>query len=428
MFDNYILVSSSPDRSNARPLTGALLKGDVYIFVNDQNINSASYYLDTQGDYSKAKVTSAKAKAPYDFAYTQTNGSARPFNSTQLTNGWHALAVIVRNSSTGAYETHASLFGVGNKTVTPPTTPPTVPPTVPPTNPPTSDWKLTFSDEFSGSSIDTTKWNVYDEDNPWNSVSSPKSTTCPESSNLVVSSGTLKMNMKRSQGECKGKQPASGAELNTLNKFTQSGGKWEVRSRLSDAGNYLWTGFWTTGNFNDPETGFVYAKNKASEIDIMEYIGKNAEPNISRFKPAVHTNYTCSHNNGCESMLNHPYNGIDVTQWHTYALEWGQSNPSDPTTVELKFFIDSKLIMQFDKTGITTFSANGTKTKVNNKTWVSGTSDPFPAPFNIGRKHMIHLSAWVGAPSTDPATSMAAFNPKTGIATYEVDYVRVYKK
>ena len=28
----------------------------------------------------------------------------------------------------------------------------------PPTNPPPQSWKLTFSDEFQGSSLDTSKW------------------------------------------------------------------------------------------------------------------------------------------------------------------------------------------------------------------------------------------------------------------------------
>ena len=132
MFDDYILVSKSPDRSNARPLTGAHLTGNVYIFVPTEGIVSATYYG------ADGKYISGKGTAPFDFNYTKKDGTARPFDTSQFKQGWNGLGVSVKDAKTGKFKRYASLFGVGGQT-TPPTTP-TVPPTtptVPPTTPTT---------------------------------------------------------------------------------------------------------------------------------------------------------------------------------------------------------------------------------------------------------------------------------------------------
>ncbi|HMJ77414.1 MAG TPA: hypothetical protein VK507_15655, partial [Iamia sp.] len=80
---------------------------------------------------------------------------------------------------------------------TPPPTTPT-PPTTQPTGP--DDWNLSWSDEFNGTKVDGTKWNVYDEATPWNSVESPKASTSPKASNVSLSGGLLIMRTKKSNG------------------------------------------------------------------------------------------------------------------------------------------------------------------------------------------------------------------------------------
>lgn len=446
--DSVIRVSFKPDRSDSRPLTGTLLSGNAYIFVADGGYNSVAFYVRKE-NVPENIITSAKANPPFDLAYTNRDGTAKPYDTTQLKNGYNSLRVVVRDAKTGEYSNHYSVFGVQNKvtppvTVQPPvTTPPsthppvTVPPsTVPPTTQPpiVNNWKLTFSDEFNGASVDTTKWNVYDENKSgYNSVESPKASTCPKESNVSVSGGILKMKVQKSNGTCNGGQAQSGAGMNTFGKFDQSMGRWEARVRWSEKGNYLWGGFWTAGNYNKAmPNGQTYSKEKASEIDIFEYIGKGSEPFMSRFKPALHTDYTAK-----DTMRNFVVSPIDVTAWHTYAVEWEQLDPTDPMSMTITAFLDGKAVGFFDKQGTWAINANGTKSLVSNKQWnAHRAGDPdlaFPNPFNAGRKHLIILSAWAGAPQTDATTVANGFNPSlkadgTRHASVEFDFVRVYSR
>lgn len=299
----------------------------------------------------------------------------------------------------------------------PPTTPPTTTP--PTTAPPRPGWTLTFSDDFDGTAVDTTRWNVYDEDGPWHSVESPKATTCPKASNVSVRDGVLRLRTQRANGACRGGQAHTGAGLNTWGRFTQAQGRFEVRARWTHAGNNLWGGFWTHGN-----GGPGWDRSQGSEIDVFEYIGRTAEPNLSRFKPAIHFDYECPVPCGMQSVAHAP---LDVTQWHTYAVEWEPTDPSDPATTQIRFLLDGALVAQFDRAGAWKVSPDGTRTLVQGGAWTNR-NGPFPTPFGPDRPHQLLLSAWVGAPGLDPASVAAGYLPAGGHADLEVDHVRVYRR
>jgi beta-glucanase (GH16 family) len=277
---------------------------------------------------------------------------------------------------------------------------------------------LAWSDEFSGTTVDRTKWNVYDEAGPWHSVESPKTTTCPKASNVTVGGGILVMRTQKANGTCAGGQPHTGAGLNTWGKFAQAQGRFEARVRWTHTGNHLWGGFWTHAN-----GGAGYDPSMGSELDIFEYIGKNAEPNISRFKPAIHHDYTCTP----KCMQNVPYTGHDVTAWHTYAVEWEPAVPGDPTSTQIRFFLDGRQIAQFDRAGAWAVNPDGTRVLVHQGAWTNP-NGPFPTPFGPDRAHKIILSAWVGAPGVDPTTAARSYNPTGGHADLQVDWVRVYRR
>ena len=87
----------------------------------------------------------------------------------------------------------------------------------------TSTWKLTFSDEFTGSKLDTTKWGVY------NGV--PKGGTGRWDPSLAwVQAGMLVLRSKQIGGQW----ATSG--VSNARAGSQKYGKWEVRFRI-DAGN-----------------------------------------------------------------------------------------------------------------------------------------------------------------------------------------------
>ncbi|HEV7720078.1 MAG TPA: glycoside hydrolase family 16 protein [Iamia sp.] len=296
----------------------------------------------------------------------------------------------------------------------PPTTP--TPPTTQPSGP--DDWRLSWSDEFNGTQVDGSKWNVYDEATPWNSVESPKASTCPKASNVSLSGGLLIMRTKKANGACAGGQAQSGAGMNTWGKFEQAQGRFEARVRWTAEGNNLWGGFWTHAN-----GGPGYDKTKASELDVFEYIGKTAQPNINRYKPAIHFNYTC--NPKC--MQNVPVMDFQVTDWHTYGVEWEPTVRGDPTSTQIRFYLDGVQVAQFDRYGAWQVNPNGTKVMVHQGSWTNS-NGPFPTPFGPDRAHKIVLSAWVGAPTVDAATIARGYDPPGGHADLQVDWVRVYKR
>jgi len=93
--------------------------------------------------------------------------------------------------------------------------------------------------------------------------------------------------------------------INTMNKVEFLYGSAEARIKISgDAG--IWPAWWLLGKENWPETG---------EIDIMENIGEKDWANA-----AVHgQGYS-----GDAGLVNRLYfpDSNDVSEWHTYAVEW----------------------------------------------------------------------------------------------------------
>ncbi len=96
---NYELrYSTSSTRSNSRSLSGANLTGNVYIFVTpSENVASVDFYLDDPLRNSSPRRT--ETNAPFDFAGTQNNGRANPFDTDLLRNGTgagHSVTAVIR--------------------------------------------------------------------------------------------------------------------------------------------------------------------------------------------------------------------------------------------------------------------------------------------------------------------------------------------
>lgn len=360
--------------------------------------------------------TTAGSRQAISLAGVQVSGGRARLAIT--TTSLYELEIISADGARASGDSAtAPTLDLRTEPVAPPVT--TAPaPTTPPTTAPSSGWRLTFADEFNGTAVDTSKWMVYDE-SKGHSVESPKASTCPLANNVSVGGGVLTMRTQKAGGACAGGQAQSGAGLNTWGKFSQAGGRFEGRGRWTERGNYLWGGMWTHGGFRPAGD-----KTNPSEIDLWEYIGKVAEPNISRFKPAIHYNYTCE---GTCGMQNMPYNGYDVTAWHEYAYEWEPTNPADPTTMQIRFYLDDVLITVFDKHGTWRVTSTGTRVLEIAGGW-QNPNGAFPNPFGLDRPHQLILSAWVGAPGVDATTVAQGYAPAGGHADLQFDYVRVYQR
>ena len=185
-----------------------------------------------------------------------------------------------------------------------------------------------------------------------------------------ISEGTLKIQTRR-----------IGTEVNSIRMNTQRAwqyGWFEARIKVSDVKG-TWPAFWMMPkNFKTwPGDG---------EIDIMEYAISTQGKDKS--SSSIHCNAYNWPKNTQKTHVQPVANA--ATEFHVYALEW--------TASEMKFFVDGKQHLTFKNEG------------KGYDTW------PFDAPF-----YLKFNMAWGG--------NMGGATDPNGLpATYEVDYVRVFKK
>jgi beta-glucanase (GH16 family) len=170
-------------------------------------------------------------------------------------------------------------------------------------------WKLTFSDEFSGASLDTDKWA--------HRLPGPRHDAINASNAVSVSGGLLTIKTYTDAGI------HYTGMIGTQEIFEQTFGYFEARMKFhSSAGQ--WSAFWLTsptyGNpIGDPGQA-------GTEIDIAEHRATN--PNgadlRSRYVSAVHWDgYGAEHQQVAKT--HGPLAGLANDTWHTYGLRWSPS-------------------------------------------------------------------------------------------------------
>lgn len=235
--------------------------------------------------------------------------------------------------------------------------------------------ELIFSDEFSETSVDLSKWRFDIGDGcdvglcGWGNAEEQYFRT----ENTTIQDGKLVITTKLENFG--GKQYTS-SKLTTSGKFNSKFGRYEASIKLPSAGG-IWPAFWLLPeNGSWPNTG---------EIDIMEAQHKNP----TSIGGTVH------YNNGGHQYNGREYHaGLDLSEgFHEYAVEW------EPDVI--RWYVDDTLYH--------------TVTKAN-------TVDPWP--FDQGDWYII-LNVSVGGPGT-PYTGNIAPSPADYATQMEVDYVRVY--
>lgn len=228
--------------------------------------------------------------------------------------------------------------------------------------------KLVWSEEFNYTGTpDPSKW-VYDTgtgDNGWGNNEVEYYTDRPE--NIIVGNGVLKIKAIRDKHNG---STFTSARIKTQGKFDFKYGHIEIRAKVpGDAGT--WAAAWMLGS-NINEVGWP----KCGEIDIMEYIGK--DPN--KIWGTFHYPERFGGNaDGSTLMINNAENAF-----HVYSADW------TPST--LKIFVDGKLIHALTNTP--------------------------SLPFNNNFFIILNLAMGGNLGGT--------VDPNLDVATYEVDYVRVY--
>jgi len=242
------------------------------------------------------------------------------------------------------------------------------------------DWKLVWSDEFNGDSIDRSKWSFEINGNGGGNGEMEYYTDAPE--NAHIENGKLLITAIKDGVDSSGQSHAfTSARMTTKNKFSWRYGRFEARIKMPK-GRGVWPAFWLM-----PEDEVYGGWARSGEIDIVEEVGDQSNTAYG----TIHygDNWPNNVHTGDKFILPSGDLGDD---FHVYAVEWEEG--------VIRWYIDGRLYQ--------------TQTK-----WYTNAA-PFPAPFN--QKFFIILNfavggAWPGAPSPDTVfpQSMA------------VDYVRVYQ-
>lgn len=171
----------------------------------------------------------------------------------------------------------------------------------------------TFDDEFSGASVNTSKWAVEGPQAPNNT----QEYDCYSPSSVSVSGGYLNLALQNKSCSVGGTSyQYTGAQMDTENKFSQAYGYFEARVYAPGSGGTIdnWPAWWLTGE-NWPANG---------EIDIFEGFHGSA---------GWHFMYPSGGNPVWQGSFQQ---GQDFTGWHTYAVDWQPGS--------IKYYYDGSVV------------------------------------------------------------------------------------
>jgi uncharacterized protein (TIGR03437 family) len=180
-------------------------------------------------------------------------------------------------------------------------------------------WTLSWSDEFEGATLDTTKWNYDIGGNGWGNQEMEYYTS--RTDNVYLEGG--KLVIKAIRESYQGSQYTSGRIL-TKGKFAQAYGRIAARIKIP-FGQGIWPAFWMLGS-NIDSAGWP----GCGEIDIMENIGR--EPGIvhgTMHGPGY------SGGNGIGAPYSLPAGQRFADDFHLYAIEW------EPDVI--RWYVDDQL-------------------------------------------------------------------------------------
>jgi len=237
-------------------------------------------------------------------------------------------------------------------------------------------WNLVWSDEFNGTSLNTSNWTLETGGGGWGNAEREYYTN---GQNLIFNGSTMTIQARKENpagyscwyGSC----THTSSRMKTAGKREFKYGRIEARLAIP-SGQGLWPAFWTLGA-NIGSVGWP----KSGEIDIMEHINNEAQTHgvIHWDSGAGHAQYGGVAANG------------SVGSFHTYAVEWDSSS--------IRWYMDSNNFV--------------TANILNN---INGTEE-FHLP------HFILLNMAVGGAWPGDPNSSTVFP-----ANYQIDYVRVYQQ
>lgn len=202
----------------------------------------------------------------------------------------------------------------------------------------TPEWKLVWSDEFDGTTIDMGKWGF--EKNCWGGGNNEQQCYTDRAENAYIENGILNIVAKREdftgsdspEGDSPSTKtlPYTSARLRTKNIAEWSFGRFEIRAKLP-YGQGTWPAIWMLPT-NSPYGTWA----SSGEIDIMEAVNLKVVTNGGEPEAHVHgtlhfgRNWPGNKNSGADYLL--PNNANPADDFHTYAVEWEEG--------EIRWYVD----------------------------------------------------------------------------------------
>ncbi|MHC5183185.1 MAG: carbohydrate-binding protein [Planctomycetota bacterium] len=242
-------------------------------------------------------------------------------------------------------------------------------------------YTLVWSDEFNGSSIDTTKWNFEIGNGEWGWGNNELQYYTGRTENARTENGNLVI---EARAESYGGFNYTSARMTTQSKAYWTYGKMEARIKLP-YGQGMWPAFWMM-----PQEYWNPGWPECGEIDIMEAVNT-----VAWVKSSLHYGQANPQNHQSYGSANYylPGGGNFSQDFHVYGMEWEEGL--------FKFFVDGVQI------GSTT-------------SWWA-TYEAWPAPFNRPFFFILNVAVggqWPGSPNGSTVFPQQML----------VDWVRVYQK
>lgn len=182
-------------------------------------------------------------------------------------------------------------------------------------NTPHAGYRLIFSDEFRGSSIDTSKWNSRYRWGPDWIINNEKQYYVDHLNNpdfghspFELDGENLTINLIKTPDWLLGSarwQPYLSGMLNTYNKFRMRYGYVEMRAKLP-RGRGLWPAFWLLHQHDN---------DRRPEIDVVEMLGQDTN--------VIYNTYHHYEGYNLKSTPSYEVRGTDfANDFHTYGVKW----------------------------------------------------------------------------------------------------------
>ena len=272
---------------------------------------------------------------------------------------------------------------------------------------PSNQWELIWSDEFSGSKIDTTKWTFLK--NCFGGGNDELQCYTDRTKNAVVKNGQLHIIARKESihgqdkddedpnynvNDTSATRSYSSARLRTKTKGDWKYGRMEIKAKMPQ-GQGIWPAIWMMPS--EWKYGFWP---RSGEIDIFEAVNSNTGIFGNKIHGTLHYGDFPPKNNLSGTEYTPATNIWD--NFHRYSVEWEEG--------EIRWYVDNvHFATQTKDAWFTLYDDNG-------KTIRSQKTEPFDQKF-----HLI-LNLAVGGEWPKAPTSATHFPQQM-----DVDYVRVYR-